>query len=150
MPQSLSRMLAHLVFSTKHREPWITPAVRVGLHSYLGGVLKNCDCPPIRVGGVADHVHLFFGMSRTLSTAQVVEKVKVASSKWIKEQGPEFSAFHWQSGYGIFSVSQSETGRVEQYVATQEDHHRVITFQEEYRQFLARHGVEYDERYVWD
>jgi putative transposase len=150
MPQSLSRMLAHLVFSTKHREPWITPAIREELHSYLGGVLKNSDCPPVRVGGVADHVHLFFGMSRTLSIAQVVEKVKVASSKWMKEQGPEFSVFHWQSGYGIFSVSQSEADRVEHYVATQEDRHRVMSFQEEYRQFLERHGVEYDERYVWD
>jgi putative transposase len=121
MPQSLSRLLAHLIFSTKHREPWITPAIRNELHSYLGGVLKHIDCLPIRVGGVADHVHLFFGMPRTLSTAQIVEKVKVASSKWIKEKAPEFSAFHWQNGYGIFSVSQSEADTVERYVANQEN-----------------------------
>lgn len=150
MPQSLSRLLSHLVFSTKNRDPWITPVVRDELHSYLGGVLKNIDCTPIRMGGVADHVHLFFGMTRTLSVAQVVEKVKVSSSKWIKEKGPEFSAFHWQNGYGIFSVSQSEADRVENYVATQEEHHRITTFQEEYRKFLERHRVEYDERYVWD
>lgn len=150
MPQSLSRLLAHLIFSTKHREPWITPAIRNDLHSYLGGVLKHIDCIPIRVGGVADHVHLFFGMPRTLSTAQIVEKVKVASSKWIKEKGPEFSAFHWQNGYGIFSVSQSEADTVERYVTHQDDHHRTITFQEEYRRFLERHRVDYDERYVWD
>lgn len=150
MPQSLSRMLSHLIFSTKHREPWITPGVRDELQSYLGGVLKNIECPPIRVGGVADHVHLFFGLSRTFSIAQIVEKVKVASSKWIKDKGPEFRGFHWQNGYGIFSVSQSEAEKVEHYIATQEEHHRVMTFQEEYREFLERHRIEYDERYVWD
>jgi len=150
MPQSLCRLLSHLVFSTKGREPWITPAIRDELHAYLGGVLKNIDCVPIRVGGVADHVHLFFGMNRTMSVAQVVEKLKTASSKWIKEQGPDFAAFHWQNGYGIFSVSQSDAEAVENYVRNQEVHHRKMTFEEEYRRLLERYRVDYDERYVWD
>ena len=102
------------------------------------------------MGGVTDHVHLFFGTTRTLSIAQIVEKVKVASSKWIKERDEQSSAFHWQSGYGIFSVSQSEADKVEHYVATQEEHHRAVTFQEEFRKFLQRHRIEYDERYVWE
>lgn len=150
MPQSLCRLLSHLVFSTKNREPWITPDVRDDLHAYLGGVLKHIDCTPIRVGGVADHVHLFFGMNRTLSVAQVVEKVKTASSKWIKELRPALSSFHWQNGYGIFSVSQSDADAVDRYVRNQEAHHLNMTFQDEYRALLQRYQVEFDERYVWD
>ena len=150
MPQSLCRLLSHLVFSTKDRERWITASIRDELHAYLGGVLKNIDCIPIRMGGVEDHVHLFFGMNRTMSVAQVVEKVKTASSKWIKDERPEFAGFHWQNGYGIFSVSQSDADAVERYILNQEEHHRKMSFQEEYRILLNRYQVPFDERYVWD
>ena len=150
MPQSLCRLLSHLVFSTKGRDSWITPGVRDELHSYMGGVLKRIDCTPIRVGGVDDHVHLFFGMNRTMSVAQVVEKVKTASSKWLKDQSPAFAPFHWQNGYGIFSVSQSDADAVDRYVRHQEAHHQKMTFQDEYRLLLQRYQVEFDERYVWD
>lgn len=150
MPQSLSRILVHLVFSTKNREPVLTPAIRAELHPYLAGTLDKIDCPSLRVGGVADHVHLFFGLSRTRTTAEVVEVVKTSSSKWIKTKGTAFGAFHWQSGYGAFSVSQSDADAVVEYVRNQEQHHRKMTFQDEYRRLLERYRISYDEAYVWD
>ena len=114
------------------------------------GTLDNIDCPSLRVGGVADHVHLFFGLSRTRTIAEVVETVKTSSSKWIKTKGPEFSGFHWQSGYGAFSVSQSDADTVVNYVANQEQHHQKMTFQDEYRKLLEKYRINYDETYVWD
>src|SRR5437764_12391877 len=104
MPQSLSRILVHLIFSTKDRAPALTPEIRAELHPYLAVVLREDDCPSLQVGGAEDHVHLLFGLSRTRTVAQVVEKVKTSSSKWIKTKDMAFSEFHWQSGYGAFSV----------------------------------------------
>ena len=150
MPQSLSRVLIHLVFSTKNREPLLTPAIQNELHPYLAGALDNMNGPSLRVGGVEDHVHLFFGLCRTLTIAQVVESVKTSSSKWIKSKGGGFAGFHWQSGYGAFSVSQSDADAVVAYVADQERHHQKMTFQDEYRRLLERYRVNYDEQYVWD
>ena len=124
--------------------------IRTELHPYLAGTLDKIDCPSLRVGGVADHVHLFFGLSRTRTIAEVVETVKTSSSKWIKSKGPEFSGFHWQSGYGAFSVSQSDADTVVNYVANQESHHRKMTFKDEYRKLLERYRINYDETYVWD
>jgi putative transposase len=150
LPQSLSRVLVHLIFSTKNREPVLVPEIRTELQAYLAGVLREEQCPALQVGGVADHVHLLFGLSRTLAVAQVVEQVKTSSSKWIKPKGAAFAEFHWQAGYGAFSVSQSNAAAVAQYIRNQEEHHRKLTFQEEYRRFLKRYQVDYDERYVWD
>jgi putative transposase len=150
MPQSLSRVLVHLVFSTKNREPLLSPAVRAELFPYLSVVLNNDGCPSLRVGGVADHVHLLFGLSRTRTQAQVVENVKTCSSKWVKTRDPALAHFHWQAGYGAFSVSPPEAEKVIEYIARQEEHHRDATFQDEYRGLLLRDGVEWDERYVWD
>ena len=150
MPQSLSRILIHLVFSTRHRERVLTPAVQSELHPYLAGTLDHLDCPSLQVGGVEDHVHLFFGLSRTRSIAEVVEAVKTSSSTWIKSKGPEFSGFHWQSGYGAFSVSRSGADPVVAYIRNQAQHHHRMSFQDEYRHVLERYGVAFDERYVWD
>ena len=150
MPQSLSRILIHLVFSTKNRVPVLSRTIREELHPYMAGTLSNIDCPSIQVGGVADHVHLFFALSRTSTIAKVVETIKTSSSKWIKTKGPEFADFHWQSGYGAFSVGQTETGLVSNYIANQEERHKKQTFQEEYRMFLEKYGVKFDEQYVWD
>ena len=150
MPQSLSSLLTHLVFSTKNRELWLKGDVAAEIHPYLAGVLNNVGCPSIQVGGVSDHVHIFCRLSRTKSVAEVVETVKTSSSKWIKTKGPEFAGFHWQSGYGAFSVSQSDSDAVVSYIQNQPEHHRKVTFQEEYRRFLERYNVAYDERYVWD
>lgn len=150
MPQSLSRVLVHLVFSTKNRVPNLLPAIRAELHPYLAVVLKNDNCPSLQVGGVEDHVHLLFALSRTRSIAQVVENVKTSSSKWLKTKCPALADFHWQNGYGIFSVGGSEVDGLIHYIRHQEEHHRMATFQEEYRQFLIEHQIDFDERYVWD
>ncbi len=150
MPQSLSCLLTHLVFSTKNREPCLKGDVAVEIHPYLIGVLDNLGCPSLQIGGVSDHVHIFFRLSRTKSISEVVETVKTSSSKWIKTKGNEFAGFHWQSGYGAFSVSQSDSDAVVAYIRKQPDHHENISFQEEYRRFLDRYQIRYDERYVWD
>ena len=142
--------LIHLIYSTKHREPCLTPAVRPDLYAYLGGILREWHSPSLRIGGVADHVHILFQLSKNVALAKVVEEVKKGSSKWIKTRGAEFARFHWQNGYGAFSVSPSNTDAVVQYIDGQEEHHRRRTFQDEFREFLRRHGVEFDERYVWD
>jgi len=119
MPQSLSRILIHLVFSTKNRERVLTRAIQTELHPYLAGTLDNIECPSLQAGGVEDHVHLFFGLSRTRTVADVVETVKTSSSKWIKTKDAEFAGFHWQSGYGAFSVSQSDADAVVAYIRNQ-------------------------------
>lgn len=150
MPQSLARVLVHLVFSTKDRVPLLTPVISTELHPYLAVVLRDNDCPPLRVGGIQDHVHLLFGLSRTQSIAKVVEMLKTSSSKWIKSKGPEYAQFHWQAGYGAFSVSQSNAEAVVRYIDNQMEHHRRAGFQDEFRKMLDLHQVAYDERYVWD
>jgi REP element-mobilizing transposase RayT len=150
MPQSLARILVHLVFSTKNRERVLTPAIMAELHPYVAVTLDHIDCPSLQVGGVEDHVHLFFGLSRTRTIADIVETVKTSSSKWIKTKGAEFTDFHWQSGYGAFSVSQSDAETVITYIRNQAQHHQKMTFQQEYRRLLERYQVAFDERYVWD
>jgi putative transposase len=150
MPQSLARFHVHLVFSTKNRDPIITDSVRGSLHAYMATVLQNLHCHPVLINSVEDHVHLLFELSRTISVSQAVEDVKKSSSRWIKEQGPEFQAFAWQAGYGVFAVSESNVETVREYISNQREHHRKKTFQEEYRAFLKRHNVVFDERYVWD
>lgn len=150
MPQSLARVLTHLIFSTKHREACIPPDLVADLNAYFVGVLRKFKCPAVQVGAVTDHVHILFVLGRTRSTAEVVEEAKTTTSKWIKLKATGFEHFHWQSGYGVFSVSSSNADEVIEYIRTQAKHHRRVTFQEEYRAFLERHEVDYDERYVWD
>ncbi|GAA5143574.1 IS200/IS605 family transposase [Prosthecobacter algae] len=150
MPQSLANLYVHLIFSTKERLPFLSPEVRPDLHAYLATVLTNLNSPAVLINSVEDHVHILFNMSRTVTLAQVVEEVKKSSSKWIKTQGPNLATFAWQAGYGGFSVSESNVPKVANYIRNQEEHHRVKTFQEEYREFLEKHKVPYDERYVWD
>ena len=150
MPQSLARLHIHLVFSTKNRETLIADLVRDSLHRYMASVLQNLGCAPVLINSVEDHAHLLFDLARTVSISQVVEEVKKSSSKWIKTQGQEFARFAWQAGYGAFAVSESNVGTVRTYIANQREHHRTKTFQEEYRAFLERHNVTFDERYVWD
>lgn len=150
MPQSLARLHVHLIFSTKHRERCLTDTVRASLHAYMATVLHNYDCPAVLINSVEDHVHILFELARTVSVSQAVEEVKKSSSKWIKTQGSEFAGFSWQAGYGAFAVSESNVSAVRDYIADQQEHHRKKSFQEEYRAFLERHRVAFDERYVWD
>lgn len=150
MPQSLSYLLTHLVFSTKDRAPVLDATVRPALHAYLATVARNVDCECFRVGGVADHVHLAVRQSRTITMGQLIEELKTSSSKWLKTQSPALAAFAWQRGYGAFSVGPSDLNALLHYIDIQEEHHKTRTFQDEYRAFLKKYGIEYDERYVWD
>jgi len=151
MPQSLSNILLHVIFSTKSREPYLRNAkLRSELHGYLVGALRNIECPALSVGGVADHVHILCRLSRTSTVAALVENAKTESSKWVKGHESGTPAFNWQAGYAAFSVSSSNVSRVKHYIEDQESHHRRKTFQDELRAFLRRHEVEYDERYLWD
>lgn len=151
MSQSLSRILVHLIFSTKHRYPFLTdPQVRQKLNAYIMGILENLHCPHLAVNGASDHVHIFFALSKNTALAALVEEVKRGSSKWVKTQGPSLADFYWQSGYAAFSVSPSRIPDLVRYIENQENHHRVVSFQDELREFFKKHGVEFDERYVWD
>lgn len=150
MSQSLSKMLVHLVFSTKDRTPFIFEEFKPELHAYLAGVLNAIKCPALQVGGVSDHVHLLFSLARTTAVAEVTEKVKVCSSAWAKREYPRLNRFAWQHGYGSFSVGVAEKPRIIDYIRGQDAHHAKMTFQDEYRQILREHEVEFDERYVWD
>jgi len=148
MPQSLARVVVHLVFSTKNREAWIPTEVRGDLHAYLGGVLDTIGCPPMQVGGTEDHVHILYALSRTLTLANVTEKVKTSTSRWMKQRA--VPAFSWQTGYGVFSVCEAELRSVVRYIKRQEAHHAQLSFQDEMRDFFRRSQLPYDERYVWD
>jgi REP element-mobilizing transposase RayT len=149
MPQSLANVLLHVVFSTKNRTPFLkTPELKGTMTGYLVGTLQNIDCPSLIVGVVEDHVHILCNLSRTITIAKLVEELKTSSSVRIKEEAAR--DFYWQNGYGAFSVSQSNVSAVKAYIENQEEHHRQVTFQEEYRRFLERHGLHWDERYVWD
>jgi REP element-mobilizing transposase RayT len=151
MPQSLARVVLHVVFSTKNRIPFLKDAdLRSRSHAYLAGVLQNVHCEPILVNGAEDHVHILCNLSRTTTIADLVEEAKKNSSKWIKEQGPSCRDFFWQAGYGAFSVSQSNIEKVRDYVGNQAEHHRKVSFQDEFRMLCSKHGIEIDERYVWD
>jgi putative transposase len=151
MPQSLSAVYLHLVFSTKDRHPFLRdPTLCAETHAYLGGVSKQLDCPPIIIGGVDDHVHILARHARTITQAEWVKELKRVSSLWIKQRDPSLRDFAWQSGYGIFSVSASNLETVERYISNQEEHHKKTTFQDEYRAFLKRHAIPWDEKYVWD
>lgn len=151
MPQSLSAVYVHVVFSTKHRAPLLTDApLRAEMHRYLAGISNTLGCPALEVGGVADHVHLLARLGRSHSQADWVKELKRVSTTWVKTRAPALAGFAWQAGYGAFSVSASQLERVRRYVAGQEAHHQQATFQDEYRALLRAHGVDWDEQYVWD
>ena len=150
MPQSLSIVIVHLVFSTKDRHPFINASIKPSLHAYLATVARNAGCECYRAGGVTDHVHLAVRLSRTLTIAKLIEELKTSSSSWIKTQGNDLANFAWQRGYGSFSVAPDAINPLIAYIDHQEEHHRTQTFKEEYRSFLVEYGIEFDERYVWD
>lgn len=151
MPQSLSKIYIHLVFSTKDRRPFVSDDdARNRLHEYLGGACRKLDCPSVVVGGVEDHVHILLRLSRSVDVARLVHEIKRESSKWMKETFPEMNSFSRQAGYGAFSISPSHVDGLTEYIATQEEHHRKESFQDEFRRLLRMYELEWDERYVWD
>ena len=151
MPQSLANALMHIVFSTKERRALFQSAdLRNEMHRYLAGISAKLNCPAVIVGGATDHVHLLANQARTIALAEWVKELKRASSIWAKEKTPDWNLFQWQAGYGAFSVSQSQAGRVKQYIESQEEHHQHSSFQDEFRRLLQRHNIAFDEQYVWD
>ena len=139
MPQSLSSVLIHLIFSTKNREPFISASVERDLHRYMAKILRALKSPSLTIDGTTDHLHILFSLSRVIKIADLVQEVKTDSSKWIKTLGPEFRNFHWKKGYGAFSIGQSQVPTVKRYIARQKVHHQRVTFQDEYRKFLKRY-----------
>jgi REP element-mobilizing transposase RayT len=150
MPQSLSNVYTHIIFSTKHRENLIDIEVEQDLYNYLGGICRNFESNPVQVGGHKNHVHILCLLSRKISQMKLVQELKQSSSKWIKSKGNKYKNFYWQEGYGIFSVSPKNVQKVSEYIIKQESHHKNLSFQEEFRMFLDKFRIDYDERYLWD
>lgn len=150
MPQSLVKNLVHLVYSVRHRARVLDEEFRPRLWAYKAGILREWESPAVVIGGVEDHVHILMMLSKNHALKRVVEEVKKGSSIWIKQQLPHLPEFHWQTGYGAFSVSESNLSAVKAYIDRQAEHHRTLSFQDELREILRRHGIEFDERYLWD
>jgi REP element-mobilizing transposase RayT len=150
MPQSLTKLYAHLIFSTKDRYPFLDNEIKPRVHAYIATVVRDLDSPWVVVGGVADHTHILFDMGKTRPPVEFVEVLKRESSKFVKTLGPRYKDFYWQRGYGMFSVSPINLIEVEAYVRDQEEHHRTRSYQDEFRAYLVRYEIDFDERYVWD
>ena len=150
MSQSLVKNYIHIIFSTKHRQPLITPSIESELHKYLGGICNNLECIPIKIGGYTDHIHVLCLLSKKITLINLLGELKAHSSKWIKTKNDTFKNFYWQDGYGAFSVNPAETEVVRSYIEKQHELHQEKNYQDEYRAFLKKYIVEYDERYVWD
>ena len=150
MPQSLVKNYIHLIYSTKHRHHLIDERIAPELYSYIGGICAHLECNPVQVGGYTDHIHALFILSKKITLIKAVEEIKSHSSKWIKTKGEAYQNFYWQAGYGAFSVNPYEIDTVIKYILNQKLHHATATFQNEYRAFLKKYKVEYDEQYMWD
>jgi putative transposase len=150
MPQSLCKICTHIVFSTKHRQPFIDKSIEIELFKYLAGICNNLECLPINVGGYIDHVHILCLLSKKITVIKLLEEIKKSSSKWMKTNGDRYKNFYWQDGYGAFSVNNDDIHIVSKYILNQEQHHNTKSFKNEFRELLDRYGIEYDEKYVWD
>ena len=151
MPQSLTQIYLHTVFSTKNRQPFLKDRdFRARVHAYLAGTCKNLECPAVIIGGVEDHVHGLCRFGKTIDVATFIRELKRESSKWIKAEQPRLSSFYWQAGYGAFSISPSHVESLKNYIANQEEHDRKVSYQDEFRRLCKKYGIELDERYAWD
>ena len=150
MAQSLSKVLIHVVFGTKRRAPLLPQTPYAELHAYAHGILKTQKCHLIEMNNVVDHVHLLFDLHRTEALSDVVMHLKKGTSRWLKEQSPEFQDFDWQEGYGAFSIGRSQREGLVSYIRKQQQRHARLSYQDEFRKLLDIYQIEYDERYVWD
>ncbi len=150
MAGTFTKLWYHLVFSTKHRANLITPELQPRLHEYLGGIVRAAGGTALEIGGTSDHVHLLVRWRADEAVSELLRRVKRNSSAWLHETFPERRAFYWQKGYGAFTVSHSNVEHVRRYIGGQGEHHRTQSFQDEFLEFLRRHEVEYDERYIWE
>ena len=150
MPHTYTNLLTHVIFSTKDRRPDLHDDIRPRVFAYMGGIVRELRGTALAINGPADHVHTLLALPANVALSDAIRVVKTNSSRWVHEQWPQRRSFAWQSGYGAFSVSRSNVEEVERYIASQEEHHRTVSFQDEFLVFLKRHGVAYDPRYVWE
>ncbi len=150
VPQSLSDIRIHVIFSTKNRESFIDESIQMEVFSYLTAVVKKAGAFAYQVGGVEDHIHAHIGLGRTVTVSKLIEELKSSSSKWIKTLGSHYKSFAWQRGYGAFSISGSHAEALNLYIVNQQQHHGTVSFEDEYRRILNAYHVSFDERYVWD
>jgi putative transposase len=150
MAHSFAKLLYHVIFSTKNREPWLDAAWKPKLFAYMAGILNEMKGKALLINGPSDHVHILVSLPASVAVADAVRVMKTNSSKWVHQTWAERSGFAWQIGYGAFSVSRSNRDAVWRYIADQEEHHQQKTFQEEFIAFLNKHEIEYDERYIWE
>jgi REP element-mobilizing transposase RayT len=149
MAQTVTRLLVHVIFSTKNRANLIKPDIETELFAYIGGVCRNADSPLLSAGGTANHVHLLTSLSKTRALSDLVMDIKKDSSLWIKSKGITFADFYWQEGYGGFTIGESQVDDLKRYIGRQKEHHRAISFEDEFIAFLKKYNVEYDEKYLW-
>ena len=149
MAHSFHSLLVHLIFSTKNRRPDLSPGLVARLFPYMGGIIRERRGTPLIINGPSDHVHLLVCLPSTESVAELMRVVKTNSSRWVHETFPEQRRFGWQGGYGAFTVSQSQASNVRDYIASQQEHHRTVSFQKEFLTFLRKNGIPYDERDLW-
>ena len=150
MAGTFTNLLYHIVFSTKNRQALITNTLQEELYKYMGGIIRGEGGTLLEIGGMPDHVHLIARFKADKSVSHMLQLIKANSSKWVNERPQQNSRFSWQTGYAAFSVSESQVGVVRDYVSRQEEHHQIISFQEELLALLRKHEIEYDERYLWD
>lgn len=150
MPQLFTSLYYHFIFSTKNRSSTITSAIQPRLYEYLGGIFRTEGGILLVAGGVPDHIHLLARLNQKHAIADVLRIVKTNSSKWVHETFPGSEAFAWQAGYGAFTVSTSHLEKVKDYIDRQAEHHRSMDFKSEFRELLRKHGIEFDERYLWE
>ena len=150
MAQSLSKIIIHIIFSTKGREKNIPHSLENELHDYIAGICYNLKCPAIRVGGTSDHLHIAVHLDRSISISKLVGGIKANSSRWIKTKNPLLRNFSWQSGYGVFSIGQSQIDDLIHYIENQREHHTILTFMEEYLAFLKKYRIEFDNEKIWE
>jgi REP element-mobilizing transposase RayT len=150
MPQSLSKVYLHIIFSTKKRYPFIDKEIEQELWSYISGICKEFECDTINVGGYNDHIHICCLLSRKITQIKLLEEIKKRSSRWIKTKGEQYENFHWQDGYAVFSVNPSKVEKLVTYINDQHKHHESLTYQQELLTSLKKHDIKYDEHYLWD
>ena len=150
MASTLTNLLYHIVFTTRKRQNLIIPALSVELYPYIGGIIREEKGKLLKIGGTLNHVHILARFSASVSVSEMLRRIKGSSSKWVNESSNGTSHFAWQRGYGAFSVSESSVENVISYIENQEEHHRKITFEGEFLLLLQKHGIPYDEKYIWD
>ena len=150
MAQSLAKIYVHLVFRTKNGFPFISDKIENELFAYIGGIIKISKGIPFLINGTKDHIHILSSLPKTMALSKFIEEIKRNSSRWIKTKGVEFSKFGWQNGYGAFSVSSSKKDVVVKYISNQKEHHKKMSFKEEYLSFLKEYELNYDEMYLWN